>query len=154
MSQNNPLGAPSLTTWTNPTSKTVVLRLRRHGKIVRNKQIIDSGVDVVTIPPGESVQLPSYLDDSVQTVRGGVVQSGRGPQLVKNGVATPVHPSLDPNETARREAERAAAQALEAKRSADSALLIAHGTMAAAEAVDAQTEKAKKKAAKADAPQS
>lgn len=140
------IGNVMLTTWTNPTQRTVTLRLFRHGKIVRNRQVIDTGTDVVEIPPGGSVQLPAFLDSAIQEKRHGVIVGGLAPQLVKNGEETPVHPSLDPTETAKRDAEKAAAQALQAKRSADAALMVAEGTIAAAETVAAAERKAAKKA--------
>lgn len=144
------IGNTMLTTWHNPTTQTVKLRLFRHGKIVRQGRVVDSGVDIVEIAPGERVTLPSFLDETIQERRHGMIVSGLAPQLVKEGDPAPVHPSLDPVQTAKREAEKAAARALEAKKSADTALVIAEGTIAAAEAAEAQTEKAKTKKAKAD----
>lgn len=142
--------AHTLTEWTNPTRHVVKVRFFRHPKIVRRGEIVDPGFDIVTWQPGETVALPASLDSVIQVVKNGMVVAGRAPQLVRNGERTPLHPSLDPNETAKRDAEKAAAQALAAKQSADAALLVAHGTIATAEAAEAQTKKATKKAEKAE----
>lgn len=144
------VGNTMLSTWYNPTNQTVTLRLFRHGKIVRGGKIVDTGTDIVTIPPGESVTLPAFLDETIQERRGGIIVAGLAPQLVKDGEPARVHPSLDPNETAKREAEKAAARALEAKKSADAALVLAEGTIAAADAVANAEKKAASKARKAD----
>jgi hypothetical protein len=143
------VGAHGFTLWTNPTNHVIKVRIFRHPKIVRRGAPPDPGFDIIEWQPGETVQLPSSLDETIQVIRNGIVVSGRAPQLVKNGERVPLHPSLDPNETAKREAEKAAAQALAAKQVADSALLVAHGTIAAAEAVEAQQTKKGKKAEKA-----
>lgn len=144
------IGNTMLTTWHNPTTQTVKLRLFRHGKIVRQGKVVDSGVDIVEIAPGGRVTLPSFLDETIQERRHGMIVSGLAPQLVKEGDPAPVHPSLDPAQTAKREAEKAAARALEAKKSADIALVLAEGTIAAAETVAAEKKAAASKARKAE----
>ena len=135
--KRTPLGGPNLTEWHNPTSRTVKFPIRRGPKQVRHDElgrphIVHPGVDMVEIAAGESVLLPSMFDQAIQVVRDGVVFAGLAPQLVKNGNRVPMHPAIDPDESAKREAEAEAAAALADKDRAETALIVAEGKKAKA----------------------
>lgn len=126
----NAVNAPGMTKWTNPVGKpTVKLHLYLHPPVIIPHPagpgfpgtLRDTGFLDVEIPPGEACLLPSKFDQAIQKLdEKGVVQSGECPWLIKNDGGPPeVHPSLDPVEQQRLQAEldaeRARAKAAEAE---------------------------------------
>lgn len=113
--------APGMTKWTNPLGKPKVkLHLYKYPPIIHPHKVDgmpgtvkDNGFLDVEIPPGESVWLASSLDNAIQRYdENGVVMSGECPWLIKNDGARPeVHPSLDPVEQQRIQAEADAERA-------------------------------------------
>jgi len=84
-----------LTTWKNPTSKTVKFRLYKgyegDGKTwARQKPWLN-----YEVAPGKSVDIPVQYDQAIQTIDvNGIVMGGVAPQLVNTRHPKDVHPSI------------------------------------------------------------
>jgi len=100
------------TLWRNPTKHE--MRLDLHDRPGKRKRI--------TIAPGAEVRIPSEYDRAIHDVRDGVTVGGLAPLLERVSGNPPVHPALDPEEAARKEAREAAERALVAKKAADDVL--------------------------------
>lgn len=138
-----------MTAWQNPTKDTVRFRIRRtHGDGRRKGQVDDH-----TCAPGGIIFVHSDYDRAIQRVENGQIVAGLAPQLVKVGSEPiPLHPALDTQEAARREAERAAIEAYKQRTAADAAAVAAGEKAAAAKAKAEANVKAQQDAkAKAEA---
>jgi hypothetical protein len=101
-----------ITTWRNPTRHE--MRVDIHDTPGRKKRY--------TIPAGKETQIPSEYDRAIHDVRDGVIVGGLAPLLervVPDGV---LHPSLDPEESARKASALESEKALLAKKAADEVL--------------------------------
>jgi hypothetical protein len=101
-----------LTTWRNPTDRE--MRVDLHDRPGRRKRFV--------FPPGQEVQVPSEFDRGIHDVRDGVTVGGLAPLLERVSGQTPLHPSLDPEEAARKAAMEAAERTVIAKKAADEVL--------------------------------
>ena len=149
--QTGTVAYPGSTKWTNPTPRVVKFKLHKGPPAVKRGAfqgappvVLDSGIIEVSIPPGDSVLLPSIYDDAIQTYDAeGVIQWGHAPQLIKNDSHHEMHPALDPIKQQLIDNEAKAAAAMLEKQNAETAMLIAAGKRAEAErlqheAVEAQ----------------
>jgi hypothetical protein len=107
--------APGMTLWENPLGKpTAKLKLYLRPPVITPNPggpqfpgtVQDSGFFEAEILPGESIYVPTELDNAIQKKDSeGVVQSGACPWLIRNGERPVLHESLDPVEQQRLQAE-------------------------------------------------
>jgi len=101
------------TTWKNPTTTTMRVDVfEGHGR-PRKRYVF---------PPGKEVSVPTEHDRAIHDVRDGVIVGGLAPLLdrvVPDGV---LHPSLDPEEAARKAALEEAERAIVATKAANEVL--------------------------------
>lgn len=141
--------APGMTKWTNPLGRpTAKLHLYKHAPIIERfehgpPRVKDSGFLDVEIPAGDSALLPSTFDDAIsRRDETGVVQSGCCPWLIKNDERElEVHPSLDPVEQQRLQAEIDADAARRKKAEAEAEALKADQARAEAERLQREADK-------------
>jgi hypothetical protein len=105
--------AQTLTTWRNPTLKTMHVDIfEGHGRPRKR----------YTFPPGKEVSVPSEHDHAIHDVRDGVIVGGKAPLLecvVDDGV---LHPALDPQQAAKKAVLEEAQKALVATKAAQDVL--------------------------------
>lgn len=141
------------TKWYNPTKVAVVLDLCVSANASRGQR---SERLKLTIPPvgtrirpnpdapedhevdGEGrllyTRIPSEFDNGIHQMRDGVIVGGVAPQLRRIGESdVQVAPALDPAETAKQEALRAAEKAILERKAAEEATILAAGNIAKAE---------------------
>ena len=100
------------TTWRNPTRHE--MRLDLHDRPGKRKRYV--------IPPGGEARIPGEYDRAIHDVRNGITVGGLAPLLERVSGNTPLHPALDPEEAARKDAREAAERAVVAKKAADDVL--------------------------------
>lgn len=94
------------THWTNPTDQPLTARFHvgpREGldPRARKEMLTWTGKYLVTIKPGQTIELPSEWDDAVQTVRGGRIVAGHMPRARRvAGPPVELHPALDDQKAA------------------------------------------------------
>lgn len=99
-------GAPLGTWWLNPTEAPQTAPMfvgPREGldPRTRREHLTWDGFYIVTIEPGQTLELPSEWTDAIQTVRGGRVVAGLMPKALRvaapgSGEADPPAPELHP----------------------------------------------------------
>lgn len=67
----------NVTTWRNPTNRTVKLRLF-HGLGAHGDKFL-----IVTLPPGSTAEIPSEYDEAIRPSNEHMTHGGLGPQLQK-----------------------------------------------------------------------
>ena len=105
------------TTWRNPTRHE--MRLDLHDRPGKRKRYV--------IPAGGEIRIPSDYDRAIHDVRNGITVGGLAPLLERVSGNTPLHPALDPEEAARKDARDAAERAVVAKKAADEVLAQTQG---------------------------
>jgi hypothetical protein len=103
------------TSWRNPTPHG--MRIDIYEAQGRRKRYV--------VPAGKEVQIPSEYDRAIHDVRDGVIVGGLAPLLEKAIDSAVLHPTLDPQEAARKAALEEAEKAILAKKAADEVLAAA-----------------------------
>jgi hypothetical protein len=105
--------AQTLTTWRNPTPDEMRVDVyESHGR--PRKRFL--------FPPGKEVHVPTEYDKAIHDIRDGIIVGGLAPLLervVPDGI---LHPSLDPEESARKAATDEAERAVVATKAAQDVL--------------------------------
>ena len=100
------------TTWKNPTRHDMHVDIHEsHGR----KKRYSIGVD-------KEVRIPSEYDRAIHDIRDGIIVGGLAPLLQKVVPDAILHPSLDPEESARKVAVQEAEHAVLTKKAADEVL--------------------------------